>query len=139
MASTSLRRASLVFFFGYVATLVLAGAWGVVGARVDMHLLLRLHLGDLPGRAQANLLSQYRFLRAIELGFGLFAWFYRRQIYALRSYNRLFLATMACGVAARLLSVPLDGAPSPWMDGFLGWELVGVALIFTATRATVAG
>jgi hypothetical protein len=133
--SAVLRRASLVFFFAYVGTLILAGAWGVVGARLDMPILLRLHLADLPDRAATNLLSQYRFLRAIELGFGLFALRFWREIYRVAVYNRLFLATMACGVGARLLSLIADGAPSPWMDGFLGGELVGVILIFLATRS----
>jgi hypothetical protein len=131
------RRVTLVFFFGYVLTLVVAGAWGIVGARVDMHLLLRLHLGDLSHRDQANLLSQYRFLRAIELGFGLFALRYWRQIFALRSYNRIFLAAMACGVAARLLSLAADGLPSVWMYPFLAFELVGLTLIFAYTRPRV--
>jgi hypothetical protein len=131
------RRLALVFFFGYVLILVVAGAWGVVGARVDMHLLLRVHLGDLPHRAQANLLSQYRFLRAIELGFGLFALRYWREIFRQRSYNQIFLIAMACGVGARLLSLALDGLPSVWMDVFLGYELVGLALIFLYTRSRV--
>jgi hypothetical protein len=137
VANPALRRASLVFFFVYVATLIAAGAWGVVGARLDMSVLLRLDLADLPARAEANLLSQYRFLRAIELGFGLFALVYRSQIYRLTSYNRLFLSVMACGVAARLLSVVVDGTPSFGMYLFLGWELVGVVLIFLATRSRV--
>ena len=132
-----MRRMALIFFFGYVLTLVLAGAWGIVGARVDMHLLLRLHLGDLPHRAQANLLSQYRFLRAIELGFGLFALRYWKQIFSLRSYNHVFLAAMACGVAARLVSLGADGGPSVWMYAFLGFELVGLASIFAYTRTRV--
>jgi hypothetical protein len=137
VASPALRRASLVFFFAYVATLIAAGAWGIVGARVDMHLLLRLHLGSLSTRGATNLLSQYRFLRAIELGFGIFALAFWRQIYRLRAYNRLFLFTMACGVGARLLSLAVDGTPSWWMYAFLGWELVGVVLIFLSTRASV--
>ena len=132
-----MRRLALVFFFGYVATLVVAGAWGIVGARVDMHLLLRLHLGDLPHRAQANLLSQYRFLRAIELGFGVFALRYWRQIFALRSYNGIFLVAMGGGVAARLLSLGADGLPSFWMYAFLAWELAGFVLIFLYTRPRV--
>jgi hypothetical protein len=138
VAHQTLRRASLVFFFVYVALLIVAGAWGMVGARVDMWVLLRLHLNDLPDRTAANLLSQYRFLRAIELGFGLFAFTHRRQIYRLRSYNRLFLSVMAAGVAARLLSLALDGPTSWWMYVFLGWELVGVVLIFLATRSGLA-
>ena len=134
MAHPGLRRASLVFFWAYVATLVAAGAWGIVGARVDMPGLLRLHLGTLPARAAANLLGQYRFLRAIELGFGLFAVVFHRQIFRVRSYNRLFLSVMACGVGARLLSLAADGSPSFWMYIFLATELAGVVLIFLSTR-----
>jgi hypothetical protein len=104
-----------------------------------MWFLLRLHTNDLPHRTAANLLSQYRFLRAIELGFGVFALTHWRRIYAVRSYNRLFLAVMAAGVAARLLSLGLDGTTSWWMYLFLGWELVSVALIFLATRSGLTG
>ncbi len=132
-----MRRVALVFFFGYVLTLIVAGAWGIAGARLDMPWLLRVHLGDLPHRAQANLLSQYRFLRAIELGFGLFAFRYWREIFRLRSYNHVFLAAMACGVAARLLSLGADGTPSVWMYAFLGWESAGVVAIFLYTRPRV--
>jgi len=138
VAHQTLRRASLVFFFVYVALLVVAGAWGMVGARVDMWVLLRLHLNDLPDRTAANLLSQYRFLRAIEIGFGVFALTHWRRIYSIRTYNRLFLSVMAAGVAARLLSLGLDGGPSWWMYLFLGWELAGVVLIFLATRSGLA-
>ena len=138
MAHHALRRVSLVFFFVYVALLVVAGAWGIVGARVDMRVLLQLHIHDLPDRTAADLLSQYRFLRAIELGFGVFALTNRRRIYSVRSYNLLFLSVMASGVAARLVSLALDGTPSWWMFVFLGWELVGVVLIFLATRSGLA-
>ena len=138
MAHHALRRVSLVFFFVYVALLIVAGAWGIVGARFDIRVLLQLHVHDLPHRTAANLLSQYRFLRAIELGFGVFALTNRQRIYSLRSYNRLFLSVMTAGVAARLVSLALDGTPSWWMFVFLGWELVGVILIFLATRSGLA-
>ena len=138
MAHHALRRVSLVFFFVYVALLIVAGAWGIVGARLDMRVLLQLHIHALPHRAATNLLSQYRFLRAIELGFGVFALTNRQRIYSVRSYNRLFLSVMAAGVAARLVSLALDGTPSWWMFVFLGWELVGVVLIFLATRSGLA-
>jgi hypothetical protein len=131
------RRAALVLFFGYVVLLVVAGAWGIVGARLDMRWLLLVHLDDLPDRADANLLSQYRFLRAMELGFGLFALRYWREIFRLRSYNRIFLAAMASGVAARLISLGADGWPSVWMYAFLAWELAGVVAIFAYTRPRV--
>ena len=129
---------SLVFFYAYVALLIVAGAWGIVDARLDMRVLLQLHVHDLPHRTAANLLSQYRFLRAIELGFGVFALTQRRRIYSVRSNNRLFLSVMAAGVAARFISFAFDGTPSWWMFVFLGWELVGVVLIFLATRSGLA-
>jgi hypothetical protein len=94
-----------------------------------MWVLLRLRINDLPDRTAANLLSQYRFLRALELGFGLFAFTHWRRIYTLRSYNRLFLSVMTAGVAARLLSLALDGRTSWWMYLFLGWEPVGVVCL----------
>jgi hypothetical protein len=137
VAHRALKWPSLVFFFAYVLTLVAAGAWGVVGARVDMRWLLFLHLDEVGRRAATNLLSQYRFLRAIELGFGLFALLHRREIYRLPPFNRLFLAVMSTGVLARLLSLAVDGRPSPSMYVFAGTELVGVVLIYAYTRATV--
>ena len=132
-----MRRVTLVLFFGYVVLLIVAGAWGIVGARLDMRWLLLVHLDDLPDRAEANLLSQYRFLRAMELGFGLFALRYWRQIFSVRSYNRIFLAAMGSGVAARLISLGADGWPSVWMYAFLAWELAGVLAIFAYTRPRV--
>jgi hypothetical protein len=132
-----LKKASLVFFYGYVLTLILAGAWGIFGARLDMSVLLRVHIHDVSHRAAANLLSQYRFLRGIELGFGLFALVYRHQIYTLRSFNRLFLFTMGCGILGRLVSLPLDGSPSIWMYFFAAFEATGIVLIYAATRRTL--
>lgn len=128
-----------MLFLGYVLLLVLAGAWGVVGARVDFPVLLRLDLADLSGEAEANTLSQYRFLRAMELGFGLFALRYRHQVHTVADYNRLFLSVMAVGVVARVVGVVADGVPSAPMWVFLAWELVGVAVIFAYTRRTLRG
>lgn len=31
-----MRRVTLVLFFGYVVLLIVAGAWGIAGARLDM-------------------------------------------------------------------------------------------------------
>lgn len=134
MAHSLLKWAALVLFFGYAGLLALAGAWGVVGARLDMPLLLDVDLDDLPATAEANLLAQYRFLRAVELGFGLVALVYWRRIFSLGPFNAWFLAIMGAGVAARLLSLALDGVPSAAMLSVLAWELVGVIAIFAYTR-----
>ena len=127
-----------MLYGGYVGLLVVAGAWGAVFGRVDQKFLLELDLDQLPRRTQANMMSQYRFLRAIELGFGLFAVIHRDDIHRRRPFNRLFLFTMGAGVSARLLSIRLDGSPSPAMYLFLGWELAGVPVIYAYTRTTLA-
>jgi hypothetical protein len=132
-----LRRASGVLFHGYVGMLILAGGWGVVFGRIDQSLLLGLDLDGLPPRVRANVMVQYRFLRAMELGFGLFAFVHRDKIHRERPYNRLFLFTMGGGVFARALSLVRDGSPSPVMYAFGGSELLGVVVIYADTRATL--
>lgn len=127
------RVAALILFFGYVSLLVVAGAWGIVGARLDLPLLLQVRLGELPPDAEANLLSQYRFLRAIEFGFGVFAWRFHKEIFTQRTFTQIFLTVMAAGVVARLISLPLDGRPSAVMFIFLGWEALGVIIIAAYT------
>lgn len=134
----SLKWGSYIFFYGYVWTLILAGVWGVFFARIDMPLLLNVQIDHLPPSTAANLLSQYRFLRAIELGFGLFAFVFRDQIYRLQTYNRIFLSVMAFGVLARIVAIVLDGSPSLVMYLFAIFEVIGVIVIFVYTRSTLA-
>jgi hypothetical protein len=117
--------------------MVVAGAWGVVFGRFDQSRLLGLDLDRLAPRTEANVMTQYRFLRAIELGFGLFAILYKEPIYQKRAFNRLFLFTMTAGVAGRGLSLRLDGTPSPIMYVFGGWEVLGVGVIYAYTRTTL--
>jgi hypothetical protein len=133
------RRVALVFFFVYAATLVVAGLWGALLAQFDFPLLLDLELDEIPDDAEATLLSHYRFLRAVELCFGAFALAYWRQIFALRIPNVIFLTTMAAGGAARLVGLAFDGSPSGLVYAVLAWELVGVVVIFFATRPARAG
>lgn len=129
-----LRSTATVLFYGYVLLLVAAGAWGIVGARLDLPWLLGVQLDELPARTQADLLSQYRFLRAMELAFGLFALRFRREIFAGGVHNGLFLLGMGAGVVARLWSLAADGRPGMPMLIFLGWELVGVFVIAVTTH-----
>ncbi len=133
-----LKWVSYIFFYGYVGTLILAGVWGVFFARIDMPLLLNVQIDHLPPGTAANLLSQYRFLRAIELGFGLFAFVFRDQIYHVQISNRIFLSVMAFGVLARMVAIVLDGSPSLAMYLFAIFEVIGVIIIFVYTRSTLA-
>ena len=125
--------AAWLSFIGYLAVCVIAGGWGVVGARWDQRHLLGYDPTTLTPLASACVISQYRFLRALELGFGLYSWRFRQEIFSKRPYNALFLSIMSLGVAARLLSLAVDGRPSGWFYAFLISELVGVVLIAAYT------
>jgi hypothetical protein len=130
-----LRRLSLLFFYGYVLAVVAAGAWGMFGARLDFPILMHQQVGHLDPNGARNVLSQYRFLRGLELGFGILALRFRREIYTQRTLNRLFLTIMALGIAGRVAGLAIDGVPSPVMVGFLVFEAVGIVLIVADTRS----
>jgi Domain of unknown function (DUF4345) len=134
-----MRLLAEIFFYAYTGPLILAGAWGMVGARLDHRVLFGLNLASLQGSAGASLLSQYRFLRAVELGFGAFAVMFHREIFTLWSFNRLFLATMVAGVLARVISRVIDGRPRPIFILFLASEAVGAVVIFQYTRTLLRG
>ena len=124
-------------FYGYVLLLIVAGAWGVFFARVDHQMLFRLDARTLPPATAASLVGQYRFLRAMEFGFGMFSIIYRHEIFTSRAFNRLFLSTMAFGVIASLVSLAFDGRPFPVFYFFLACELAGVILIYIYSRRTL--
>ncbi len=132
-----MKALSYFFFYAYIGLVSLAGFWGAfLNARLDHQLLFQLDTRDLPEYTRINMLSQYRFLRAIELGFGLFSFFFTKAIFNERVFNRLFLSIMALGVLARLVSILYEGYPS-WMTWFfLLFELIGVIIIFLYTRKT---
>ena len=134
-----MRLLAEILFYAYTGPLILAGAWGMVGARLDHRVLFGLNLASLQGSAGASLLSQYRFLRAVELGFGAFAVMFHREIFTLWSFNRLFLATMVAGVLARVISRVIDGRPRPIFILFLASEAVGAVVIFQYTRTLLRG
>jgi hypothetical protein len=126
-----------LLFYGYVIFLIVAGAWGVFFARFDHRLLSRLGLHTLTPVTATSLVSQHRFLRALEFGFGMFSIIYRREIFISRVFNRLFLGTMAFGVMARIVSLMLDGAPFAIFYFFLTSEFAGVILIYFYSRRTL--
>ena len=132
-----MKAAALFFFYLYAASLVVFGGVCVFTARLDQHLLFRLDTASLPAGTAASLLSQYRFSRAIECGFGVFALAFRSAIFERRLFNRIFLGGMLGGVAARAISLAADGRPFPVFYVFLLTELVGGSLILLYSRTTV--
>ena len=119
------------FFYGYIGLVMLAGFWGAfLGADFDHQLLFNLDTSSLESDTRTNLLSQYRFLRAIEFGYGLFAILFTKEIFSLKKFNRLYLAIMFAGVLARTVSIVDDGSPSALFYFFLIFEFIGVVVIY---------
>lgn len=128
---------SLIFFYGYVGFLVVFGGLGIFTAKLDQQILYKLQTDNLQPQTAASLLSQYRFMRAVECGFGVFSFTCRKAIFEKRFFNRLFLGTLFGGVAARTVSLILDGSPFPAFYAFLFSELIGAILLFFYTRTTL--
>jgi len=134
-----MQLANYFFYYCYVGLLIVAGFWGAfINPEFDFRLLFNLDTDTLTDYQRINLLSQYRFLRAIELGFGIFAILFVKSIFSKKKFNRLFIFIMSAGVLSRIVSIVLDGNPNWLMLFFLGFELVGVLVIYFYSRKLVA-
>ncbi|HAQ20762.1 MAG TPA: hypothetical protein DCR40_16250 [Prolixibacteraceae bacterium] len=130
-----MRSANYFFYYSYIGLVIVAGFWGAfINPEFDHRLLFNLDTVTLTDYQRINLLSQYRFLRAIELGFGIFAILYVKNIFSEKKFNRLFIFIMSAGVLSRIVSIILDGTPSFMMLFFLAFELAGVVVIYFYSR-----
>ncbi|MEX2512745.1 MAG: DUF4345 family protein [Cyclobacteriaceae bacterium] len=130
-----MKSLNYIFFYTYIGLVILAGFWGAFIYPVwDFQILFQLDLQKLPEYTQVNLLSQYRFLRALELGFGLFAILFLKEIFSRKKFNQLFLGIMGLGVLARMVSWSVDGIPSSLFIFFLAYEALGLSIIFAYSR-----
>lgn len=126
-----MKFTAFLFFYCYIGLVLHAGFWGAfIGADFDQKLLFNLDTQTLPESTRIDLLSQYRFLRALEFGFGLFAILFRKEIFSEKKFNTLFLAIMGSGVLARAVSIVVDGLPSAPTWFFWIFELIGVIIIY---------
>jgi len=133
-----MKAISYFFFYVYICTVIFAGFWGAfVNPAYDHQLLFHIDVHRLPDSSRINLLSQYRFLRALELGFGIFSLLFVKLIFTVRKYNLLYLIIMALGVLARVFSLVFDGSPDKIFYVFLVFELLGIAFIFIYTHRLI--
>ena len=123
-----------VLFYAYALTCLVAGVWGVFGARLDFPILFSQPVAGLEPQGVKDVLSQYRFLRGIEAGFGLFSLLYRTAIFTTPAFNRLFLWWMGFGIVARLVGVAFEGIPGPVALVAVAGEVAGIIAIFFDTR-----
>jgi hypothetical protein len=118
---------------------IVAGFWGAfINPYFDYRLLSNFDINTLPDFQRINIVSQYRFLRAIELGFGIFAILFVKNIFSEMKFNRLFIFIMSAGVLSRITSVAIDGSPGGLMYFFLGFELAGLTVIYLYSRKLAA-
>lgn len=130
-----MKTLNYFFFYTYIGLVVLAGFWGAfLGADLDHQLLLNLDTSTLTETTRANVLTQYRFLRAMELGFGLFSIVFRKEIFTVKKFNMLFLSIMLAGVLARTVSLFADGSPSWIFYFFMVYEAVGIIIIYLYSK-----
>ncbi|MFH5885209.1 DUF4345 domain-containing protein [Halalkalibaculum sp. DA3122] len=126
-----MKFAAFFFFYCYIGLVLAAGFWGAfLGADFDHQMLFKLDTGTLSEYSRTNMLSQYRFLRAMEFGYGLFAITFRKEIFSVKKFNRLYLVIMLAGVLARIVSLVDEGSPSALFWFFLAFESLGVVIIY---------
>jgi cytochrome b subunit of formate dehydrogenase len=119
-----------LFFWGYSLMLIVVGASGIFIARWELATVFSLDMASMNESVRATLLNQYRFLKAVELAFGIFCISYRRDIFVRLRDVRVFLAGVSAGVAARLGSWLVDGTPEPAFMAFMALELITGVLVW---------
>lgn len=130
-----MKFASHFFFYTYIGLVVVAGFWGAfMNPAFDFRFLFGMDVSALPDSHRINLLSQYRFLRALELGFGIFSLLFRNDILTNHKFNTLFLIIMASGILARIVSIIADGIPGNLTFFFLTYEFIGLVIIYLFTK-----
>ena len=135
-----MKRWALAGFWGYIGLVCVAGFWGAfINPWFDHRWLFHMDVRALPEFERINMLSQYRFLRALELGFGIICVSFMKEIFSQRAFNRLFLFSMGAGILARITSIVFDGMPSRWMWAFLVYEAIAWMLIFLFARKGIYG
>jgi hypothetical protein len=81
--------------------LVAVGAAGILTARWELATVFGIDPSAWSADIQATMLNQYRFLKSLELGAGIFCFVYRPAIMAGGRASAVFLAIVGLGVCAR--------------------------------------
>lgn len=120
---------------GYLVTCVLAGVNGALRAGADTRRIAGADVGrELTAVEAASLLSTWRFLRALEAGFGALCLADWRRLHEEPARGRDFALAMGAGVAARLVGRLADGRPNalPYVVG--GLEAAGLGAFLARRR-----
>ncbi len=120
----------------YALSLVCIGGWGIFALDWELGTFYGLGPDAMEGAEGATLRNQFRFLKAVELTFGIFSIVYRKDILAGGLNCTIFLAGLFMGAFARGLSWAMDGTPHGAFQFFLIAEVViFIAVWLNARRA----
>jgi hypothetical protein len=122
----------------YTLFLLAVGAWGIFFLDWEVASFYALGPDAFDGVAGATLHNQFRFLKAIELTFGIFSFVYRKDILAGGLNCTIFLAGVFLGIFARGLSWLLDGTPHPAFQTFFVAEILIFLFVWLNARQAMA-
>ena len=125
----AMKTLNYILFYGWAGALLVLGATGIFTSRWELETIFQINLDAMGAEALGSMLNEYRFLKSIEFGFGLFCFLFRKEIFTIRLFNRLFLAIVFVGVLARALAIAVDGWPH--------WGLVAVTIFEFLTGVVV--
>ena len=128
-----MKRAATILVAAYGLMLVCVGLAGVVSARWELAAIFSFDVDSL-GEGTATFLNQYRFLKAVELGAGVFCLMQLRPILDGGVPARVFLVLVGGGIVARSLAWAADGRPSWPFLAFLGLEALVLAVFVLHLR-----
>lgn len=122
----------------YALSLAAIGLWGIFFLDWEIARFYTSPGAAMDWADNATLRNQFRFLKAVELTFGIFSLIYRRDILAGGLNCTIFLAGLFLGAFARGLSWLLDGTPQPAFQGFFWAEVVIFLAVWLSARAAMA-
>ncbi|WP_158800551.1 DUF4345 family protein [Pedobacter sp. L105] len=131
-----------ISFYAYCLFLVLIGGvlgllvpkWGPLSFEVYATTIFKTNIDH---ESMASALNQYRFMKSVEFGFGLFGLLFRQEIYTQKKFNYFFLGIMLLGTLERILSYFVDGKPRPAYIFFIFLELSIWLIILLYSRVTL--
>lgn len=124
-----MRTAARILLWGYGAMLCAVGFAGIWISGWELDTVHHLATESWPPAVRASFLNQYRFLKGVELGGGLFCLGLQARILDGGREGALFLALVAAGVVARVFAWIADGRPSTAFIVFLALEFLVLVVV----------
>lgn len=137
-----MKTINYVCFYAYCFFLVLIGGvlgllvpkWGPLSFEVYATTIFKTKIDHM---SMASALNQYRFMKSMEFGFGLFGLLFKNEIFTIKKFNYYFLGIMFLGTAMRVLSYFVDGTPRPAYIFFIFLEFTIWVVILLYSRTTL--